>query len=164
MPASMQWRDRKDGLEPLSFGSDVTIGSGRRAVRGYLAHSQRVGPGIVVVSPSFDDGTRELVDRCRDEGFTALAIELPEEEPARAVVEATQSLVANWHPRVGLLALPGTAAIALEVDATERLDAVVAWGAAAAELGSFRAPVWGEPVADDEGLADALDHLTYHLS
>ena len=163
MPASMQWRDQKD-IEPRSFGEDVRIGSGRHAVAGYLAHSQRVGPGIVVLTLALDDDARALVERCRDEGFTALAIRPPLERPGPAVREAVGSLVANWHPRVGILALPGTVAVVAEVDSDESLDAIVACGVAEGELNGYRAPAWGGSIGDEAGFAEALEHLTYHLS
>jgi hypothetical protein len=117
----------------------------------------------MILAPAIDDRLRAFADRCRDEGFTALAPDLTgpaTEDVARA---AADMLVTNWHPRLGVLALSGTDAVAIALDQATRLDAVVlADGGDAADR--CRSPAMTADVVTEEGLADALEFLTYHLS
>ena len=66
-----------------------------------MSYSDRVGPGIVVLG-----GSREICDRLMNEGFTALAPELPadSDKAHRVLHAAIDYLVDNWHPRIGVLA------------------------------------------------------------
>jgi hypothetical protein len=162
MGPSLQWRD-ENTRRPLASGDEVRIGSGRRAAVGYLAHSQRAGPGLVILASTVDDELRALVDRCRDEGFTALAPDLTGDAAEDVACAAAEMLITNWHPRVGALALPGTQTVAVALDEAVRLDAVVV-----AEAGGggpqSRAPGLAADVTTHTGLREALDFLTYHLS
>jgi hypothetical protein len=159
--SSLQWRD-ENRAEPRSFGGDVTIGSGRLAATGYLAHSQRVGPGVLVLAPALDDAVRALADRCLAEGFTALAPDLTGEDPAAIAREAAEMLVANWHPRVGVLALRSTETIAVAVAERITPDALIV--SEPIEMSAVRIPTLVAEPSADEGLQEAFDFLTYHLS
>lgn len=160
--ASMQWRD-ENRRTPLTSGEDVRIGSGRHGAIGYLASSQRAGPGLVILAPTLDDDVRAFVDRCRDEGFTALAPDLSGDDPEATGRAATEMLVANWHPRVGVLAFEGAGSIAGALDDAARLDAVVVPAAPGIEPPGRAARLQAD-VTTAGGLAEAFDFLSYHLS
>lgn len=162
MVPSLQWRDENRRV-PLASGEDVRVGSGRNAAAGYLASSQRAGPGLVILAPRLDDDVRAFVDRCRDEGFTALAPDLSGDDAEGVGREATEMLVANWHPRVGVLAVEGAEAVAAALDDSARLDAVVVpvSGVPERQGGPPRLEV---QVTTAAGLAEAFDFLSYHLS
>ncbi|MQB01085.1 MAG: hypothetical protein GEU78_12455 [Actinobacteria bacterium] len=162
MGSSLQWRN-ENGRRPIASGDVVRIGSGRRAADAYLAHSQRAGPGLMILAPVVDGELRAFVDRCRDEGFTAMAPDLSGDSAAEVMRAAAEMLVANWHPRLGVLALPGTGDAAIALDGSVRLDAVVVPAAAGAEPRT-RAPGLATDLATEAGLAEALEFLAYHLS
>jgi hypothetical protein len=162
MGSSLQWRN-ENRRRPITSGDVVRIGSGRRAADGYLAHSQRAGPGLMILAPVVDRELRAFVDRCRDEGFTVLAPDLSGDAAAEVARAAAEMLLANWHPRLGVLALPGTGDAAIALDETVRLDAVVVPAAESVEPRS-RAPGLAADLTTEAGLAEALDFLAYHLS
>ena len=142
MGASVQWRGEQQ-REPSSFGKIITFGNLRDRATAYMSYSERVGPGIVVLG-----GSVELCDRLKQEGFTALAPDLPGDEAAsdRIVDAAIEHLVDNWHPRVGVIALGGRHGFAERAAQRKTLDAVVF--------------LEGEDQVDDE----LVDDLRYDLS
>ena len=139
MGATVQWRGENE-REPARYGKRITFGNLRDRGTAYMSYSDRVGPGIVVLG-----GTEALCDRLTDEGFTALAPDLPD-DPAvaeRIVRAALDHLLDNWHPRVGVLTVGGDRGL---VTSASRVDAFVTLA--------------GEEELDD----DVIDDFRYDLS
>ncbi len=127
--------------QPRSFGNTITFGKGRDKGTGYMSHSERVGPGVIVLHEFFGltPSIRDFTDRLCDEGFTALAVDLYDGATAGSVDEAlalmsslddervllqlkaaTEHLASNWHPRVGVVGFSLGAGLTLGL--TRRLD------------------------------------------
>lgn len=142
MGATIQWRGEQP-REPASYGKVISFGNLRDKGTGYMSYSERVGPGVVVLG-----GSTELCDRLTEEGFTALAPELPPdvETADRIVVAAIDHLVDNWHPRVALLAFGDRCGLAQAIAERKTVDAI--------------ALLEAEDDADD----DLLDDFRYDLS
>jgi hypothetical protein len=142
MGASLQWRGEQP-REPASYGKVIRFGNLRDKGTGYMSYSDRVGPGIVVLG-----GSSDLCDWLTQEGFTALAPELPDdiEVADRLTVAALDHLVDNWHPRVALLAFGDRRGLAQSVADRKTVDAVALFET--------------EAEADD----DLLDDFRYDLS
>lgn len=121
MGASLQWRGEQP-REPAAYGKTISFGNLRDRATGYMSYSERVGPGLVVLG-----GSTELCDRLTQEGFTALAPELPPDEPTsdRIVDAAIDHLLDNWHPRVGIMAFAALCATAERAARRKSLDALV---------------------------------------
>lgn len=121
MGATVQWRGEQP-REPESYGKVISFGNLRDKGTGYMSYSERVGPGVVVLG-----GSTELCDWLTEEGFTALAPDLPADETvaARLIDAAVDHLVDNWHPRVGLLAFGDRRLLAQSVADRRTLDAIV---------------------------------------
>ena len=139
MGATVQWRGEND-REPVRYGKRITFGNLRDRCTAYMSYSDRVGPGIVVLG-----GSEALCNRLTDEGFTALAPDLPGDPDVaeRTLQAALDHLLDNWHPRVGVLAFGAAGSL---VHDRERVDAVV--------------------VLDDEEQVDddVIDDFRYDLS
>ena len=116
----MQWRGEQP-REPASYGKTITFGNLRDKGTGYMSYSERVGPGVVVLG-----GTRRICDWLTEEGFTALAPDVPDDGDAadRLIDAAVDHLLDNWHPRVGILAFGDARAIAQRVADRRTLDGV----------------------------------------
>lgn len=166
--------------QPRSFGSSVTFGKRRDKGTGYMARSERAGPGVIVLheffglTPSF----RDLADRLCDEGFTALAVDLYDGATAGSVDEAlalmdsldeeqvilqlkaaTDHLASNWHPRVGVVGFSLGAGLALGLIQEARLDAaVVYYGCAPVDGVRVTCPVLGHFAEEDDW--EPLDEVT----
>lgn len=142
MGATVQWRGEQP-REPASYGKVISFGNLRDKGTGYMSYSERVGPGVVVLG-----GSRELCDWLTEEGFTALAPELPSDEETadRIVVAAVDHLVDNWHPRVALLAIGACRDLAQSIAQRKTVDAIALLDA--------------EADADDE----LVDDFRYDLS
>ena len=120
MGATVQWRGENE-REAERYGKTVTFGNLRDKATGYMAYSARVGPGIVVLG-----GSTELCDRLMNEGFTALAPELPTEfdKAQRVLNAAIDHLVDNWHPRIGVIAFGSSGVFIERLDRTTDATAV----------------------------------------
>lgn len=116
----MQWRGEQP-REPASYGKVITFGNLRDKGTGYMSYSERVGPGVVVLG-----GSQQLCDWLTEEGFTALAPDLPGDEATadRIVDAAIDHLVDNWHPRVGAVAFGDQRTFARRLAERRNLDAV----------------------------------------
>lgn len=171
MGPTLSWREPPE-REPRCYGERVTVGRGRRRIGGYLARSERAGPGVVVLHECFglQQGFVDLCDRLAAGGFTAFAPDLYDGERAdglaratelaegldRALttarlVEAAEHLRANWHPRVGAIEFSLGAGCAMDLGAAFDLDALVVYYG----LGDLRGvrpgtPVLGHFAAQDE--------------
>jgi hypothetical protein len=119
MGASVQWRG-ENPREPSSYGKTISFGNLRDKGTGYMSYSERVGPGVVVLG-----GSQPLCDWLTEEGFTALAPALPDDDATadRIVDAAVDHLVDNWHPRVGVLALGPARIVAQRLIERRNLDA-----------------------------------------
>lgn len=158
--------------EPRSFGNTISFGRGRAKGTGYLSHSERSGPGVLVLheffglTPSF----KAFADRLSDEGFTALCVDLYDGAVAQSVEEAkelsggldeertmlklksaTEHLTANWHPRVGVVGFSMGAYFAAELAQQTRLDAaIVYYGTAGIDPSRLSCPLLGHFAETDE--------------
>jgi dienelactone hydrolase len=109
MGVTMQWREPPD-RENRSFGKIVHFGGGRDAGSGYMALSDRVGPGVLLVH---EDGTvpwlRPSADRLNKRGFTVLAPQIHKareglsDRSAQVLEAAADFLMDNWHPELGVI-------------------------------------------------------------
>lgn len=169
MGATLTWREPPE-REPRRFGERVTVGRGRRTIGGYLAHSERAGPGVIVLHDSFgsQQGSTDLCDRLAGEGFTAFAPDLFDGELAgdgqraaelagaldraatvKRLVEVAEHLRSNWHPRLGALGFSLGAVCAMDLGAALDLDALVVYDG----LGDLDAVRPGTPVLGHFGAA-----------
>ncbi len=138
MGVTVQWREPPD-RENRSFGKTVHFGGRRDAGAGYMALSDRVGPGILIVH---DDGsvawTRSVADRFNERGFTVLVPDLTgppggpaepatTERAAAVVLAAGDFLVDNWHPELGLVVYRSPDSRLEGLMRRRRPDAVVAF-------------------------------------
>ena len=142
MGVTVQWRGENE-REPTAYGKTIAFGNLRDKGTGYMSYSDRVGPGIVVLG-----GSKEICDRLTDEGFTALAPVLTEDEAKndRLIDAAIDHLLDNWHPRVGIIGVGNAGRLVHRA-----LD---------------RRSVDGSAVLDDEAELDEdlIDDLRYDLS
>ncbi len=53
MGVTIQWRHDPAGRTERRYGETVVFGGGIGRCSGYLSHSDRVGPGVVVISDAF---------------------------------------------------------------------------------------------------------------
>lgn len=106
----MQWREPPD-RENRSFSKIVNFGRHKDAGSGYMALSDRVGPGVLVVH---GDGSApwlsSTADRLNKLGFTVLAPHVPHRigdaggSPAADILMAAADfLIDNWHPELGVI-------------------------------------------------------------
>lgn len=132
MGVTVQWRGEPE-REPHTYGKTVTFGNLRDKGSGYMSYSERIGPGVVILTEVIDAGARSFADDLMHEGFTVLVPEL-QGEPERALrvaVAAIGYLVDNWHPRIGVVAFGTTASMAEEVGRQRPLDATALFETAA---------------------------------
>lgn len=179
MGVTLQWRSEQTRAE-RRYGTIVEFGGGAARGNGYMSHSDRVGPGVVVVHDAFGlhDDVIRFCDDLNLEGFTvlapdlytgriaetegeasALAAALDEGRAERLVREAAEHLTANWHPRVGIVGLGWGATLGAIAAEGSRPDALVAWGAEV-EAGC---PLLCLDAASASS-EDIVDFLLYNLS
>lgn len=145
MTGTLHWRQEKHRAESKAFGEMIAFGPRKDSGTGYMSHSSRVGPGVLLLHEFFGltQAFRDYADALNDEGFTVLAPDLYDGRIASSVEEAqdlarsldqdrvvarltfaAEHLTANWHPRLGLVGFSlgagyaGVMAQNLEVDAT----------------------------------------------
>jgi len=122
----MQWRQPPERVNHL-HGDLVEFGRGRSRSRGYLAHSDRVGPGVLLL----DQHGHARADELNGEGFTVLVPELDlDAGDGGAIVAAAEYLSANWHPRLGVVGVGPEGAAASKVLVTREVafDVLVLYG------------------------------------
>jgi hypothetical protein len=144
MGATMQWRQPPD-REDRRRGDLVEFGRGRSRGRGYLAHSDRVGPGVLLL----EAGGPPRADRLNAEGFTVLVPDVDMAAAEGDMLEAAALfLSANWHPRMAVVAVgaAGVAAAGLLLEREVPLDALVLYDAIPSALPQI--PVLGHYSAD----------------
>lgn len=154
--------------EPRRYSRVTEIGGARDRCSAYLAHSDRIGPGVVVLHEFFGltEAFRTYCDALNEEGFTALAPDLYDGRIASTVAEAealrdemdpdrtmqrlkaaVDHLTANWHPRVGVIGFSLGAWWASKLAQETDVDATVLY--------------YGTP---DPGAADRSGPLLVHLA
>lgn len=122
--------------EPGRYERMVEFGGARDKGTGFMAHSDRVGPGIVLLHEWFglQDSFKRFATRLSEEGFTVLAPDLydgqlasnveeaeslmqglDQDKTARRVKAAAEFLRDNWHPRVGVVGFSLGAAYAADL-------------------------------------------------
>ena len=130
MGTSIQWRQPPPGLTNRSYGRTVGFGRGRRAGRAYMAASDRVGPGVLVVSRG--DLSQEDISfatALNNDGFTALVLEGSYGDRTDDVLDAAgEFLTDNWHPRLGVVAFGDRAAPGAAVATRLAVEALVVYG------------------------------------
>ena len=171
MGKSISWRDRND-KEPRSYGREVTFGKRKDLGRGYMAHSDRAGPGVIVLHEFFglQDSFKRFADRLSDEGFTALAVDLYEGtivdtvEDAKAAAQsldedhvlemlggAIRHLRDNWHPRVGVIGFSLGAGFACALASRHPLEATVCYyGFGDIDAAGWQGPLLGHFATEDD--------------
>lgn len=152
MGATLQWRGFQD--RPVRVGSQhVRFGGGRSAASGYLAHSSRVGPGILLLADpaSGIDEMIELADALCTEGFTALVPLNGDTLGPEVLDAAVDFLVDNWHPRCGLIAFGRSCPSGKALVERRSLDG----------LSLHRSP---ERLRESEAWSRCVDHLHAALS
>lgn len=189
---TMTWRQPPPDLVNRSFGATVSFGRGRSACTGYMAHSDRVGPGLLLVhgESGLAPWVVQMADALNREGFTILAPDLFDERLPRdpqegagiaealdpALVDArlrvaAEHLTANWHPRLGAIAFGWGAAQAGRLGGGS-LDALVVYGSADGLGPDPRCPVLGHfgtegaaaPLMGSAGVGAEVETLVYGVS
>jgi carboxymethylenebutenolidase len=172
MGKSIQSRVPPSDLTNRSFGHMVEVGKHRRASTGYMAHSDRVGPSVILLHEFFglQQSFMSYADALNREGFTVLAPDLYDGAVADSVdsarnmaqaldvdrtldriVAAAQDLTDNWHPRLGVVgfSLGADFAVALALDLP--VDATVLYyGLGDIDPQHWRSPLLGHFGENDE--------------
>ena len=128
------------------MGEMIEFGKRADAGRGYMAHSERVGPAVIVLHEFFglQRSFMDYADRLNAAGFTVLAPDLYDGATATSVDEArtlAQSmdvaaalrklraaasfLTDNWHPRLGVVGFSLGADFAVVVSEQVSVEALV---------------------------------------
>lgn len=98
----MQWRQPPDRTD-RHHEAVVDLG---RGVIADLAHSDRVGPGVLLL----DRAERARSSSWNQAGFTVLAPKRAASDlDDRTLIGAARFLVENWHPRLGVVAVGSSA-------------------------------------------------------
>lgn len=170
MGGTLQWREppRRDARD---FERVIEFGRGRRHGRGFLAYSERAGPGVLLLHPppSWAEPVLGLARLLHDDGFTVLVPDLMDDVDRDGSAErerlgaAAEHLADNWHPRLGVVGFAAAAGGAASLSAGGKCDALVVYGpestiAAPVEvpcLAHFQghaeaAGLWGAPEGDVE--------------
>jgi carboxymethylenebutenolidase len=176
---TMTWRQPPADLVNRSFGETISVGRGRSSWRGYMAHSDRVGPGLLLVHDvmGLTPWIVQMADALNREGFTVLCPDLFDERLPRDGREgaavagsldpsavdarlraAAEHLTANWHPRLGAIAFGWGAGPAVRL-AQSSLDGLVLYGPAAAggEGGVGGCPLLGHFGSEDPAAVALLE-------
>jgi carboxymethylenebutenolidase len=151
---TLAWRDQPD-KDNRAFGASVTFGGLSDRGTGYMAYSDRVGPGVLIVHDAFglSRSLVALADEFRGAGFTVLCPDLhgTDERSARAQLRAAAAhLTDNWHPRLGIVGFSIGADLAAALAEEVEPSAVVLFYAHA----SLSAGLLGTPVQAHLGAVD----------
>ena len=164
MGKHIQWRTPNESV-PQSFGEMTTFGGRRDRGHGYLAHSQRVGPGVVLVhgDAGLTDDIRGLADELCAEGFTVLVPDLAEVADVDAILTAAiTTLRDNWHPRVGAVDMGSEGRTRAAGAISQMLDGLVLCAVDSTPDLDVPAMTISKLSADDVG--GVADFLHHHLS
>jgi dienelactone hydrolase len=178
---TLYWREppRRD---PRDFETFVEFGRGRRSGRGFMAYSERAGPGVLVLhpAPSWPDPVLDFARAVHGDGFTVLVpdagVDGGDGELER-VAAAADYLADNWHPRLGIVGFGAAAVMACRLAGARECDALVLYGGS--DANRFEGPLLShkgtgsfiDSHAEGFGLSEArtahertLEFLHYHLS
>ena len=177
MGPTLQWRDPPEDRPNTTVGEMVDFGRHRDAGRGYMARSDRVGPGVLLLHEFFglQDSFKRVADRLNAEGFTVLvpdmyegalastvdeAIVLRDRLDARATIAmlgaAASFLTDNWHPRLGVVGFSLGSAFALELARERPVEALVVYYG----LGDLAGTGWVGPTLGHFGTEDEWEALS----
>lgn len=154
------------------MGELVSLGMGDHAFEGYMARSNRVGPGVLLLHESFGmiDSLKDFADALNKEGFTVMALDLYNGVSASTFEEA-QEMVASldvdavrrglnaavehmresWHPRLGVVGFSLGAGLASALAQDRLIDAtVVYYGFSDIDPARWRGPLLGHFAEQDE--------------
>jgi dienelactone hydrolase len=160
MGKSIQWRSRNE-KEPRSYGETIRYGGRRDGGQAYLAHSDRVGPGVLVLHEGhgLQDSWIHVANRLSADGFTVLVPEIEPDVALNQLKAAVEFLRDNWHPRVGVVGFSMGGMLGIDLAATLRIDALVVFYAVSNDMpAAIDCPVQVHLAEADEVLA--LDEAT----
>jgi carboxymethylenebutenolidase len=163
MGKSIQSRMPPVDLTNRSFGRMVEVGKHRSRTSGYMAYSDRVGPGVILLHEFFglQRSVTTYADALNEQGFTVLAPDLYDGavadsvDSARAMAQAldvdrtlagitaaAEHLTDNWHPRLGVVgfSLGADFAVALAQDLAVEAT-VLYYGLGEIDLAHWRCPL-----------------------
>lgn len=174
MGPTMQWREPPGDRANRATGEMVRFGGRTDGGDGYLSHSERVGPGVLVLHEFFglQPSFLAYADRLNEAGFTVLAPDLYDGRIATTVDEArsfAQSLdvpatirrvhaaasflTDNWHPRLGVVGFSLGADLAVAAAAERPVEGVVLYyglGDLAVDTSDWSIPTLGHFADHDE--------------
>ncbi len=183
MGKHIEWREPQDKLVETT-SETIEIGKGPARCRCYVARSNRVGPGVIVLHEFFglQDSFRRYADDLAAEGFTVLAPDLYDEKVAADADEALaiaraldgdvamqkleaarDHLIDNWHPRLGTVGFSLGASFACDLAQRHDIDATVLYyGLGDVDPLQWSGPLLGHFAAVDEW--EALDDVKAFFS
>ena len=165
----------------------VSFGRRADAGRGYMAHSERVGPGVLVLHEFFglQRSFMDYADRLNEAGFTvlvpdlydgaiagsvdeakALAQSLDVDATLRKLHAAASFLTDNWHPRLGVVGFSLGADFAIVVTEQRPVEAAVLYyglGDLYDDPGGSTIPTLGHFAQTDEWLPIADAEKTFAI-
>ena len=168
MGSTLHWREPPD-RDARDFETFLEFGRGGRSGTGFMAYSERSGPGVLVLQPppSWRDAALDFARAVRDDGFTVLVPDLDGSgaDPVR-LKAAAEYLVDNWHPRLGVVGFGDAVALAGQLAEERACDALVLYCRDEVGTSSSRAPILRQPsdTAIDASDEETLEFLRYHLS
>ena len=167
MGSTLHWRE-PPGRDARDFETIVEFGRGRCSGTGFMAYSERSGPGVLMLHPppSWADPVIDFARGVHSDGFTVLVPELGVDREGAGlerIAEAADYLVDNWHPRLGVVGFGDAAELAGQFAGDRQCDAVVLCGGQVPDFGSVGAPVLRCPIGEPVG-QEILEFLHYHLS
>src|ERR671918_123694 len=141
MGSTLQWREPPD-RDARDFETFVEFGRGRRSGTGFMAYSERSGPGVVLLHPppSWTDPVLDLARLIHSDGFTVLVPDDQSGSELERIGAAADHRIDNWHPRCGVVGFGPSAEIAVQLAGARGCDALVLYGRGEWGEKSFRGP------------------------
>jgi carboxymethylenebutenolidase len=157
--------------EPPRYAKTIGFGKRRDAGTGYMAYSDRVGPGVIVLHEFFGltQSFKSYADALCEAGFTVLAPDLYDGYIAPNVDEAGKKakslddgivmgrlaaaaahLMDNWHPRLGVVGFSLGAGLAAQMAIEMSPEAVVTYYGAWEASDRWTAPLLAHWAENDE--------------
>jgi len=166
MGSTLHWREPPD-RDARDFETFLEFGRGGRSGTGFMAYSDRSGPGVLVLHPppSWGDTVLDFARAVHDDGFTVLVPDLDGSgaDPAR-LKAAAEYLVDNWHPRLGVVGFGDAVAHARQLAEERGCDALVLYRDDEPDGAPVVTPVLSLPAAPGGSLQATLEFLHHHLS
>lgn len=171
MGNSIQWR-HPPTRPPREFGDRMHFGTRQHGGTGYMAFSERSGPGVLVLHEFFglQPSFISYANAVEAEGFTVLVPDLYDGRIAATVDEARalkqslgfddtmqrldaacEHLTANWHPRLGVIGFSFGADLAMALAQRRSIEAtVVYYGFDEVDPSRWSGPIIGHFATDDD--------------